>query len=227
MRTVTTHGIVLALTVLLTGCHESPAPTAPAPSTPTNLVLVFGSVLDFKTNTGIPNATIAFYITGLDATAGEVVTDENGSYAVSLPRGTYNPRINGNGVDSNRGIIRPVGTQYLADYFVNGGNCVMFYGTIRDAASGNPIGGAMVTFVGRTQLSPSDGSYRFDLGCPTGLNPFGTGTIFMRVSSPGYVTQSAYGNRAEFLSGAGLQRIDVSLQSAAASDSRERPSELR
>jgi hypothetical protein len=36
----------------------------------------------------------------------------------------------------------------------------------------------------------------------------------MVVSSPGYVTQSAYGNRAEFVSADGLQRIDVNLQPA-------------
>jgi hypothetical protein len=168
--------------------------------------------LDFHTNVGAPNATIRFYFTGLDVIAGTVVTDEVGDYAIFLPPGIYNPRINGADVDSNRGTIRPVGTLYLASYFVNGGNCVMFYGTIRNAATGGLIGGATIRFLGRTTQSGGDGSYRLDLGCPTGFAPYGTGTVFMQVSSPEYGPQQPYGNRAEFVPADGLQRIDVSLQ---------------
>jgi hypothetical protein len=75
--------------------------------------------------------------------------------------------------------------------------------------------GPTVTFVGRTQISRSDGSYRLDLGCPTDVRPFGTGTTSMVVNSPGYVTQQPVGNHAEFLPADGLQRVGVNLQPAA------------
>jgi hypothetical protein len=204
-----------ALAVLLAGCGEPQKPTSPSPvlPPPPGLVVIYGRVLDFKTNSGVANATIKFYTPPLDATAGTVVTDDAGVYSVFLPPGTYNPRINGDTPQYNRGIIRPVGTTYLADYFINGDdNCVMFYGTIRSATTAAMIAGATITFLGRTQVTGSDGSYRLDLGCPTGFAPFGTGTRLMAISSPGYVTQSPYGNRAEFVPGSGLQRIDANLQ---------------
>jgi Carboxypeptidase regulatory-like domain len=209
---------ILAAAALLGACHGPEAPVAPVvPATPSQpaVVAVFGHVVDLKTSAGVANAAIKFYIPPFDATAGEVATDETGYYQLLLPPGTYNPRINGPGPDSNRGTIRPVGASYLADYFVNGNNCVMFYGTIRSAATGALIAGATIAFVGRTQISGGDGSYQIDLGCPTGSAPFGTGTTFMVVSNPGYVTQQPWGNRREFLPADGLQRIDVNLQPAA------------
>lgn len=206
----------LAATVLFSACRGPEAPGSPptAPSAPVQpaFVAVYGRVLDFKTNAGVANETIKFYTPPLDATGGTVATDDAGNYSLLLPAGTYNPRIGGDTPHYNRGTIRPVGAAYLADYFINGDNCVMFYGTIRSATTTVLIAGATVTFLGRTQITGSDGSYRLDLGCPTGTLPFGTGTTFMVVSSAGYVTQSAYGNRAEFVSADGLQRVDVNLQ---------------
>lgn len=197
-------------------CRGPEAPGSPptAPSAPgqTALVAVLGHVRDFKTNAGVGNATIKFYTPPLDVTAGTVASDDAGNYSLLLPPGTYNPRIGGDTPHYNRGTIRPVGSAYLADYFINGDNCVMFYGTIRSATTAALIEGATITFLGRTQITGSDGSYRLDLGCPTGPLPFGTGTTFMVVNSPGYVTQSAYGNRAEFVPADGLQRVDVNLQ---------------
>src|SRR5215831_11735753 len=106
---------ILAATLLLCGCETPAAPTPPAPLPPSQhgIVAVFGYVLDFKTNAGVANATIKFYVPPFDATAGEVVTDAAGYYELQLPPGTYNPRINGPLPDSNRGTIRPVGSAYL------------------------------------------------------------------------------------------------------------------
>ena len=140
-------------------------------------------MVDFQTNAGVPNATIKFYITGLDATAGTVTTDPSGFYAQLLPPGRYNPRINGNAVDSNRGTILPVGTQYAADYFVNGGDCVMFYGTVRNATTGDRISSATIQFRNKTAQTVRDGSYRLEMGC-VGPGSFGTGTTFMTGCSP-------------------------------------------
>lgn len=188
--------VVLGATLLLAACQGPQAPTPPpaAPQVnPTGLV--------FK-----------FYINGLDATAATVATAKTGDYQVMLPPGWYNPRIGGDMPDSNRGDIRPIGTTYLADLFINGGNCVLIYGTIRDATTAAPLEGATVTFLGPAQTTGADGSYRMDLGCPTGSTPFGIGTRFMFVRKPGYVTQQPFGNRAEFVPGTGLQRVDVNLK---------------
>ena len=106
-------------------------------------VHVFGRVLDFTTNAGVPGASIDFYIQGLPTIASSVITDATGRYSVSLSRGVrYNPRINGPDVDSNRGTIIPVAKETEADYLINGGTCIVFYGTVRDANTGEPISGA-------------------------------------------------------------------------------------
>jgi hypothetical protein len=204
--------ILLSAAAMCINCRNVGAPSPTATTLPpASLVHVFGRVVDFKTNAAVPNATIAFYIPPFDSTAARVAVDQFGSYSVELSPGRYNPRINGDTVDRNAGTITPVGTEYLAHYFVNGGDCVLFYGTVRDAATGRPISGATIQFIGTTQ-SATDGTYRFDLGCPVrspGEFPFGFGTIFMTVSAPGYVNRQVYGNRRENLRG--LQRIDVTL----------------
>ena len=182
-------------------------------------VHVFGRVLDFTTNAGVPGASIDFYISGLNSIASSVVTDANGSYSVSLSRGVrHDARINGPQPDSNRGTIIPIAKETAADYLINSGTCIVFYGTVRNAVTGEPVGGAAVgfdRFTLQSTITGADGSYRIDLGCPTPANPWrAIGTTFMRVSREGYVTTSPYANRGEFLPSARTQRIDVALQPA-------------
>jgi hypothetical protein len=175
---------------------------------------VFGRVLDYGTNAGVPGAKIDFYITGLPTIASSVITDATGRYSVLLSRGIrYNPRINGPDVDSNRGTIIPVAKETEADYLINGGTCIVFYGTVRDANTGEPIGGAAVGFGSPSTQTGADGNYRINLGCPTPDNPWRSiGTTFLNVAREGYVTASPYGTRAEALPAARTQRIDVALQ---------------
>jgi hypothetical protein len=213
--------LLVSATVLVTGCSGSesaaPAtPTAPTPPTGAIPVRVFGRVVDFATNAGVAGASIDFYITGFPVIAGSVVTDGSGRYSVSLLRGVrYNPRINGPDVDSNRGTIMPVAKETEADYLINGGTCMVFYGTVRDANTGAPLGGAAVGFGSPSTQTGADGNYRINLGCPTPANPWRSiGTTFLNVSREGYVTASPYGTRAEFLPSARTQRIDVALQPA-------------
>ncbi len=102
-----------------------------------------------------------------------------------------------------------------ADYLINGGTCIVFYGTVRDANTGEPIGGAAVGFGTPSTQTGADGNYRINLACPTPDNPWrAIGTTFLNVSRAGYVTASPYGNRAEALPAARTQRIDVALQPA-------------
>ena len=178
---------------------------------------MFGRVLDFTTNAGVPGASIDFYIEGLPTIASSVRTDAAGRYSVTLTRGVkYHPRINGPDVDSNRGTIIPVAKDTEADYLINGGTCIVFYGTVRDAVTGEPVAGATVgfdRFALQSAQTAADGSYRIDLGCPTPANPWrAIGTTFLRVSRAGYLTASPYGSRGEFLPSAHTQRIDVALQ---------------
>ena len=213
--------LLIGATVLITSCSgpdSAPGtPTAPTPPAGAVTVHVFGRVLDFTTNAGVPGASINFYISGLNAIASSGITDANGRYSVSLSRGVrYDARINGPAPDSNRGTILPVAKETEADYLINGGTCIVFYGTVRNAVTGEPVGGAAVAW-DRFQLQSTtgaDGFYRIDLGCPTPANPWPVhiGTIFMRVSREGYVTASPYGNRGEFLDSDRTQRIDVALQ---------------
>ena len=204
--------LVIALTSI--GCKASNNPSEPSTSSttttipPTSLVHVFGRVFDYRTTAGVPSARIAFYISGFDATAGTVVADPTGFYSISLPRGTYDPRIDG---DSANNRIVPVGSQYLADYFVNGGMCILFYGNVRDASTGEPIVGATVTLITNTQTG-SDGSFRLDFGCPVpnpnGFPPLGIGTTGFIVAKAGYATWQASPRRETL---GGLNRVDVVL----------------
>jgi hypothetical protein len=211
--------VLLGVTALASGCSGSDSatpttPTAPTPPGGAALVRVFGRVMDFDTNMGVPGASIDFYITGLPTIASSVVTDGSGRYSVSLSRGVrYNPRINGPDVDSNRGTIIPVAKENEADYLINGGTCIVFYGTVRDALTGEPLSGASVVFRSPAVQTGADGSYRIELGCPSPARPWqAIGTTFMTVTRPGYASATPYGTRAEALPSAHTQRIDVALQ---------------
>ena len=191
-------------------------PSAPTPPTGAVPVRVFGRVVDFATNAAVPGASIDFYTQGLPIVASSVVTDGAGRYSVTLSRGVrYNPRINGPDVDSNRGTIIPVAKENEADYLINGGTCIVFYGTVRDATTGEPLSGASVTFRSPAVQTGADGSYRIELGCPSPARPWqAIGTTFMTVTRAGYVAATPYGTRAEALPSAHTQRIDVALQPA-------------
>jgi hypothetical protein len=211
--------LIVVTMMIVSACSDSTTPTTPTPPSPpagSVPVRVFGRVIDFATHSGVAGASIDFYISGIPVIATSVVTDATGSYSVTLSRGVrYNPRINGPDVDSNRGTIIPLAKENEEDYLINGGTCIVIYGTVRDATSGEPLSGASVVFRSPPVLTGADGFYRIDLGCPSPGMPWqGTGTTFMTVTRAGYVNVTPFGTRAEFIPGVRTQRIDIAMQPA-------------
>jgi hypothetical protein len=99
------------------------------------------------------------------------------------------------------------GSGYRGDLLVRGGTCISRYGTLADARTLRPVGGATVSLGGQTAISEPDGWYRIDLGCPS-TGTIGFNTTFMRVSHPNYAMR-------EQVVGRGIQRVsrlDVDLE---------------
>jgi hypothetical protein len=99
------------------------------------------------------------------------------------------------------------GSGYRGDLLVRGGTCISRYGTLADARTLRPVGGATVSLGGQTAISEPDGWYRIDLGCPS-TETIGFNTTFMRVSHPNYAMR-------EQVVGRGIQRVsrlDVDLE---------------
>ncbi len=191
-------GVALFLLVEL-ACGSSPsAPTGTGP------FVVTGQVLDFRTNAGVPGATVSFGdLLSLTALPGDPrsVTDGSGSYQVALMPGQYHVWVD----NAYRGLARVRSGVNRTDLIVHDAGCTMRYGTIADASTGRPIAGATVSLVGVTATSGSDGTYRLDLGC-RGAFAF-TGTIEMSVVRAGYQNRSVPMGRGENL-------IDVLRQDA-------------
>ena len=162
---------------------------------------VSGRVIDFASGVGVAGATVAF---------GELtsMTDAIGSYTfASLSSGRYEPRVDGVWM----GISRVTGPNYRGDLLVRPGTCVSRYGTLADARTRTPVGGATVRFVGPglndSTVSGSDGWYRIDLGCPANGH-VGINTTELAVSHTNYVNQSQPVGRGV----GGATRLDFDLE---------------
>lgn len=187
-----TRNLAVAVVLLLAvGCDKQP-PTGPS----SNGVTVSGRVLNFTTNTGVSGATVAFN----DVTT---MTDAGGSYTLAVPAiGLYEPLVDGDWMGSTR-----VTLTYRGDLLVRAGTCVSRYGTLSDAGTLRPIGGATVKLGGQIAITGSDGWYRIDLGCPAnGL--FGFNTMEIAVSHPNYMDLFYPAGRGVF----GVRRVDLELQ---------------
>jgi hypothetical protein len=191
--------VAVVLPLVVWACNSSPsAPSATAPS-------VVGRVLDFQTNTGVSGATIVFADPSTTATIvalARSTADAGGSYQMSLAAGRYSVYI-----DNAYGGLALVhmGTN-RTDFLSHSNGCIARYGTIADSRTGQPLGGAVVSLVGVTGTSASDGTYRLDFGCEAGR---WSNTIALSVTRVGYQDGSVPMGRGENLTGAIRQDLDL------------------
>jgi hypothetical protein len=198
MRRTSILALVSAVLALGAGGCGEPS-TGPSPTG----LSVSGDVLAFSTQTGVPGAAVQFRG---DAVAGEThaTTDASGHYVLSLPAaGTFTVLVDGQYV----GFARVTGSRYRGDLLIRGGTCISRYGTLADARTLRPVGGATVSVVGETTISDPDGWYRIDLGCPS-TGTIGFNTTFMSVTHPNYVTRQQVVGRGV----SGVSRIDLDLE---------------
>lgn len=191
--------LVLAVLALAAGGCGGQGTTGPSSTG----VSVSGDVLAFSTEAGVPGAVVQFRG---DATAGETLatTDASGRYALSLPAaGSFTILVDG----QYAGVGRVTGSRYRGDLFIRGGTCISRYGTLADARTLRPVGGATVSMGAGTTISEPDGWYRIDLGCPA-TGSIGFNTTFMTVTHPNYAKRDQVVGRGI----AGVSRMDLDLE---------------
>ena len=197
MRRIWILGLITAVLVLGAGGCNDQATTGPSSTD----VSVGGEVLAFGTQAGVPGAVVQFR----DGTAAELLatTDASGHYALSLSAaGSFTILVDGQYV----GVGRVTGSRYRGDLLIRGGTCISRYGTLADARTLTPIGGATVSMGAETTISEPDGWYRIDLGCPA-TGTIGFNTTFMTVTHPNYAKREQVVGRGI----SGVSRIDLDL----------------
>jgi hypothetical protein len=160
-------------------------------------------VIDFATNSGVPNATVALaeYLQP-PAQGFRATTDAAGSYRITVPSGEYWIYVD----DVATAVFFLYEPAYRGDLLVNAGGCSARYGLVSEAHTRRPIPGVSVSLVGFQTQTDAGGWYRLDIGC---LRSYGTGTTFMTFSRAGYADRSVIAGRRESL--AGLGRVDATL----------------
>ena len=149
---------------------------------PLNSGAIAGSVLDSKGN-AISGASVR----GGGLTA---VTGSNGAFALnSVPAGSITLVASAPGFQAaSETVTVTAGTTTTAPPLTLGSNAGSVTGKVTDAASGNPISGATVTFGGGSTTTASDGTYSFT-NLPTGaLQLVASATGFQSVTQNVTVT---------------------------------------
>ena len=197
MRRIWILELITAVLALGAGGCDGQATTGPSSTG----ILVGGEVLAFRTQAGVPGAVVQFR----DGTAAELLatTDASGHYALSLSAaGSFTILVDGQYV----GVGRVTGSRYRGDLLIRGGTCISRYGTLADARTLRPVGGATVSMGAETTSSEPDGWYRIDLGCPA-TGTIGFNTTFMTVTHPNYAKREQVVGRGI----SGVSRIDLDL----------------
>jgi hypothetical protein len=191
--------LIAVLTAVACACGTSPsAPTATGP-------IVSGLVLDFQTNAIVSGVTVGFGIissSGATSIVGQSVTDGSGSYRMSLSAGRY--LVFADNASVGLALVRSGVNR--TDLLVHPNGCIVRYGTIADSSTGRPLAGATVSLVRVTGTSGSDGTYRLDFGCQTGL---WSNSICISVTRAGYQDACVPMGRGENLSGVLRQDVDL------------------
>jgi hypothetical protein len=197
---------IVLLPALTSACDTPIPPTSPgyAVRRSDSPVSVSGHALDYGTNVGVSDVTVALGaldFSGRFVAQAATVTGATGSYTLAIRPGTYLAQVG-----DRFGSIHVMDAVSRGDFLVNSGSCVSRYGMIADMLTGRAVAGARVLLAGRTVSSDADGWYRVDLGCPAnGL--FGFNTTLMYVSHPTYSDWTQSIGRGVF----GVARLDVGL----------------
>jgi hypothetical protein len=179
-------------------CDERQAVTGPS----SGRVSIRGRVVDFGTQAAVSGAVVQF-ARELSPDDSRATTDSSGSYVLTVPSaGFFTVSVDGSFVGSGR----VTGAAYRGDLFVAGGTCISRYGSLADARTLRPVGGATVRLGLATTTSGADGWYRIDLGCPA-MN-FPGGTTLMYVTHPNYAPREQVVGRGV----QGVRRIDLDLE---------------
>jgi len=191
-------GVVLSLAAF--ACSSSSV----APST-TGPFVVVGHVFDYRTNAAVSGATVSYG----DLLSPTVLpsdprtrSDGSGSWQLSLTAGEYHVWVDN--VYRGQALVRTGVNR--TDLLVQPAGCKGVYGTVGDARTGQALASAIVSFLGLTATSASDGTYRFDLGCAAQV---AFGTIGLSVTRTGYQDRSLPMGRGENLQDVIRQDVDL------------------
>ena len=167
--------------------------------------MVAGHVFDYRPHAAVSGAIVSYG----DLLSPAVLpsdprtrSDSSGVWQLSLPAGEYHIWVDN--VYRGQTLVR-IGVN-RTDLFVQPAGCKGVYGTIGDARTGRVLAGAIVSFLGLTSTSASDGTYRFDLGCAAQV---AFGSIGLSVTRTGYQDRSLPMGRGENLQDVIRQDVDL------------------
>lgn len=195
MRTVLLVVVALVVSVTAGACAGDTTPTGPS----VGPVTFRGEVTTFSPVAPRSGALVLFSAV---AGIGRATTEANGTYEMTVPAaGPYTVTVDG--VIEGDGEVS--GAAYRGDLLVDTGTCTSRYGTVTDARTARPIGGATVTLTSVVVMSDSNGWYRIDLGCDP---PLSFSTTFITASHAGYAVRQRVVGRGV----GGVLRLDLVLE---------------
>lgn len=188
---------IIPLVLLSLAACNYDSPTAPGPPNDA------GAASGFATFTGrtvdpngvpLPNTRLGIGAAATGRVAYTTTSDANARFEFQrIPPGLYTLFFNVDSPEpSSGGNIRLLAGLNTHDVHVS--NCIVPYGTVRDAGTGAPIAGAKVTIFGRETATDAGGHYQIDFGC----NFVQGSTIVMRAEHPQYEPSETL-TRASFL----------------------------
>jgi hypothetical protein len=204
--------IAASAVCLLAACTDTTPPTTPTPYTPPTPALhVTGRLVDFHTSQGVSGVAMQWRDTapgGSQFPSVRSVSDSTGSFQVDLPvAARFIVQFEAGGNAS--AIVIVPGKRLDTDLLVNAGPCAARYGTVIDAATRQPVAGAVVTRAGSARTDAA-GRYLIDIGCET--RDWGYGTTIISVQHPDYAGTFEFDGRREHTNASGARRVDFELQ---------------
>ncbi len=165
------------------GAPNNPTASPNFALTPTSITsgVIFGTVADTYTGKGIIAATVTVSPGGMTA-----ITDDSGSYRIQTSPGTYTVKASATGyTDGSTTTTVSIGTSTNTPLKLTPVSTPLgtISGTVSDAYTNQPIGGATVTVSpgGLSSITGNDGIYNIQVNA---------GTYTVTASNTGYTTAS-------------------------------------